>query len=75
MTVYELIQVLANYPADAPVYIHGAARAWVTTAAAVATADTDAEQDTADAAFYAADEVEPVDVDSVGDMAGRVVIS
>lgn len=76
MTVYELIQVLANYPADTPVYIHGAARPWVTAAAAVRAATTDEEIDAADAAFEAADNADPVKVEQVDEWGvGKVVIS
>ena len=65
MTVYELIQVLANYPADAPVYIHGAARAWI-----------DAISGHDDAALDAAESTDPVLTEYVSDdTEGRVVIS
>jgi|GEM_PF-5281554 len=74
MTVYQLIQVLANYPADTPVFIHGAARAWVTAAEAVRVAVTEDEIDAADVAFEAADDAEPVEVEQVDEWGIRGVV-
>jgi hypothetical protein len=76
MNVYELIQQLSNYPADALVYLHGAIREWHEASEAVAVATTDAEQDAADSRFEAADDAEPVPVEQVDEWkAGRVVLS
>lgn len=74
MTVYQLIRWLSNFDHDTPVYIHGAARAWVTAAEAVRAATTDAEQDAADAAFEAADNADPVAVEQVDEWGVKGVV-
>ena len=76
MTVYQLIQVLATYPADTPIHIHGAARAWEDANTARRAATTDVEEDAIDETMDAADDAEPVEAVGAAEWpGGRVVIS